>query len=178
MKKRGKICSLAIFVLLCSIFMCSCDRGGGINYFAYTNSKFSVEIEGNIDNTAFSANAYYNPYAADGEVLAYLEYSAPQSLAGIVVNLYPDGKTSARLGEIVISGTDVTAMLEPVFIIVPNENYSEITKDDYGNINCKFTFPDGEMIYTFDKGFKYPKRIEGKRGGQSYLVKINSFAEK
>ena len=178
MKKHGKICSLAIFVLLCSIFMCSCDGGGGINYFAYTNSKFTAEIEGNIDGISFSASAYFNPYATDREVLACIEYFMPQSLAGIVVSLYPDGRTSARLGEIVISDTFVTAMLEPVFIIVPNENYSEITKDDYGNIYYKFTFSDGEMIYTFDKGFKYPKRIEGKRGEQSYLVKINSFAKK
>ena len=178
MKKRGAICKAAIFVLLCVFFMCSCDRGGGIDYFAYTNSKFSVEIEGNIDNTAFSANAYYNPNAADGEVLACIEYSAPQSLAGIVVNLYPDGSTSARLGEIVISGTDVTAMLEPVFIIVPKGNYSEIKKDGEDNILCKFSFSDGELVYTFDKGFKYPKKIEGRKREQGYLIKINSFAQK
>ena len=162
--------------MLFAIFPSSCGTHEAKDPFAYAKERFSVKISGEIDGVEISSNAVFNPTAAEDEVLISAEFLSPPSLSGITVNLYGDGSTGIRLGEISLKNGSFYSMVEPFLLLLPNEDYSSIQKNREGKTVIMFSSGQRELTYTFDDSCVCPQKICGRQGNRAVSLEISDFS--
>lgn len=178
MKNSYSAVGFLLFLIFAVIFFGSCETKVGGNPLDFANAPQSVVMEGKLDGIDVRATVRLNANAEDGESVISMRFLAPNSLSGIVVTQYADGRSQARLDNVCFDGTALDGIIEPFFLMLSPKEYESITKTGKNTVEIRVSDNERTLTYVFYNGEMLPQRIYGTVLGREADFTLESFERK
>ncbi|MGM9643963.1 MAG: hypothetical protein ACI3X1_02645 [Eubacteriales bacterium] len=143
--------------------------------FKYANRDFNAEIQGNIDGVDIKALLQSRPSAVGGEASICLRYTSPESLEGLTLTRFHDGREEARLGELKVDNYNLKGLIEPFEVYFGNFTVSSQRCGDNGEIYVSICDENCDLKYVFAHGTEYPCKVSGTYKGRNIDLSVTDF---
>lgn len=169
LKIRYRTVFALLTVVLIALSACEANQ---FRFIPSVSEPFSATVEGQIDRTQITALIWYDPTEhVTKEIYRKMTvtFLAPESLEGLAISLFSDGKVSAELGKQRFEGGLLRQAVAPFLTLIPSSPYSTIQKEEDGSVTL--TVREGEdtdLSYLYDKEGVL-ERIEGTKDGRNIL---------
>ncbi|MBQ8410099.1 MAG: hypothetical protein IJY39_14675 [Clostridia bacterium] len=165
-----------IGVLLCLTLLMSCGTKGLRDPFAYCDRPFSVTVEGTVDGVymkAFLQCDFSEQSTEEQRAIMNVSYLAPESLCGIVLTLYANGQTSARLGNMQLGDQSLEGMAEPLLFLYSEDEIAAVRIED--GMHILELVSDGKLTLSFDGQGGCPVSAVGMYRGREVSLRFSDF---
>lgn len=172
---KSNIATLGFLLFSLFVYMfCSgsCSKSSLLSKpFEFENKDFDTEIQGNIDGMEIKAQLQSRPSAVGGEASICLKFTSPESLEGMILTRFHDGREEARLGETTINSY-FKGLIEPFEVYFEKFTVSSQRCGDNGEIYVSVCDENCDLVYVFKPEAEYPFKVNGIINGR----KINLYA--
>lgn len=177
MKSNIATLGFLLLVLFAYIFCSgSCSGTSAIsNPFGYSNRDFNAEIQGNIDGVEIKALLQNRPSAVGEEASICLRYTAPESLEGLTLTRFCDGREEARLDELKVDNYNLKGLIEPFEVYLGSFTVSSQRRGDSGEILVSVCDENCDLKYVFAPETEYPCKVSGTFMGRHIDFSVTYF---
>ena len=164
--------------LLCAVLLCACAVEGEAR-LGYRERAFSCRLEGVLDGVAFDATLSVGAPVDVGARDFTLGFSAPGSLAGIVLERR-EGRLLATCDGLSLEGERFVgwAQIAELFCLEGEICEMGVTTLNGQEMNfVAMTCEAGRIRVLLDDGQSYPCRMEGELSGHSLSVAVVQYQE-
>ncbi len=174
---RNDLSTISFFLLFAFILVfCSnsCTQTLSADYFNYTDSPFEAKLSGSLDSSETEVWLAFDPYAQGNESRITVVFSKPDSLAGLNITYSGDGKTSARLGDIIADSAGFDELISPFLYICTRYEPSSVKRNADGSTSVTVKDEELSLEYTFKKDSDIPCFIKGRMGDREIDITLTS----
>lgn len=165
--KTGKRTGALVLVLALLGCLLGCGKPAA-RYFSYLDAPFCATLAGKIDGLAFAATLESEGREAVGTLpAATLTFTAPASLAGIQVQVYPETGWKIQLGDLQ-GTTDGTEMGEVAALLLVERSVSGTRRE----AGCVILSLDGGVTLYLDEKTNRPTRVTCAANGRLVEVAV------
>ncbi len=165
----------AISVVFCLFFLLSCARMKDSELFSYTSSAFVCEMKGIVDGKETQVQVYCDKRVKDSGEPDVPWFSAvylsPESMKGMVIDVFADGSSAVRMGENSKSG-DFDAIVAPFLPICPEGEMTSREMTDT-RASARYTSNDSDITYRFDSEGRLTGFFGSKDGKKTDMLVIS-----
>lgn len=176
MKSNISTLGFILLVLLAYVF-CSGSCSGAIRFsdpFEFTNRSFDAKIHGNIDGVDIKASLQNRPSDV-GEVSICLKFTFPESLEGLTLTRYHDGREEVRLGELKVDNSNLKGLIEPFEVYLESFTVSSQRSGDNEEIYVSICDENCDLEYVFMSETEYPCKVSGTYKGRIVDLSVTDF---
>lgn len=176
---KSNIATLGFFLLVLFAYIFCSGSCSGVSLiadpFEYTKQDFDAEIQGNIDGIDIKALLQSRPSAVGGEVSICLKFSSSESLRGLTLTRFLDGREEARLGELKVDNSNLKGLIEPFEVYFGNFTVSSQRCGDNGDIYVSVCDENCDLEYVFAPETEFPCKVSGTYNGRDVDLSVTDF---
>ena len=176
---KSNIATLGFFLLVLFAYIFCSGSCSGVSLiadpFEYTKQDFDAEIQGNIDGIDIKALLQSRPSAVGGEVSICLKFSSSESLRGLTLTRFLDGREEARLGELKVDNSNLKGLIEPFEVYFGSFTVSSQRCGDNGEIYVSVCDENCDLEYVFAPETEFPCKVSGTYNGRNVDLSVTDF---